>query len=87
MIFSPVLRRNAFNPQAADLALQRFLQGTLGTAAHSPTSVQVQRSSGFSRLDSSAVAALRKWRFKPYVLNGRPIAVTAPIPIEFTLND
>ena len=26
MIFSPVLRRNAFNPQAADLALQRFLQ-------------------------------------------------------------
>lgn len=51
------------------------------------TSVQVQRSSGFSRLDSSAVAALKKWRFKPYVLNGRPIAVTAPIPIEFTLND
>ena len=43
MIFSPVLRRNAFNPQAADLALQRFLQGTLGNAAHSPSSVQVQR--------------------------------------------
>src|SRR5258708_6249356 len=43
MIFSPVLRRNAFNPQAADLALQRFLQGTLGNAAPSPSSVQVQR--------------------------------------------
>ncbi|MCG8990413.1 Hsp20 family protein [Delftia acidovorans] len=43
MIFSPVLRRNAFNPQAADLALQRFLQGTLGNAAHSASSVQVQR--------------------------------------------
>ena len=43
MIFSPVLRRNAFNPQAADLALQRFLQGTLGNAAPSASSVQVQR--------------------------------------------
>jgi HSP20 family molecular chaperone IbpA len=43
MIFSPVLRRNAFAPQAADLALQRFLQGTLGAAVATPSSVQVQR--------------------------------------------
>ena len=43
MIFTPVLRRNAFAPQAADLALQRFLQGTLGNAAPSLSSVQVQR--------------------------------------------
>ncbi|WP_280191399.1 Hsp20/alpha crystallin family protein [Delftia sp. PS-11] len=43
MIFTPVLRRNAFAPQAADLALQRFLQGTLGATAPSASPVQVQR--------------------------------------------
>lgn len=43
MIFAPVLRRNAFAPQAADLALQRFLQGTLGATVPSRSSVQVQR--------------------------------------------
>jgi HSP20 family molecular chaperone IbpA len=35
MIFAPVIRRAAFNPapRAADLALQRFLLGSLGAAA------------------------------------------------------
>ena len=40
MIFAPVIRRAAFNPtpRAADLALQRFLMGSLGaTAAAQPT--------------------------------------------------
>ena len=39
MIFAPVIRRAAFNPtpRAADLALQRFLMGSLGaTAAAQP---------------------------------------------------
>ena len=41
MIFAPVMSRNAFvSPRAADLALQRFLQGTLGAA--SPVQQQVQ---------------------------------------------
>ncbi len=43
MIFTPVLRRNTFAPQAADLSLQRFLQGTLGAAAPAYPAVQVQR--------------------------------------------
>lgn len=33
MIFTPVIRRNAFSARAADLALQRFLQDAVGTAA------------------------------------------------------
>ena len=40
MIFAPVIRRAAFNPtpRAADLALQRFLMGSLGaSAAAQPT--------------------------------------------------
>lgn len=44
MIFAPVMSRNAFvPPRAADLALQRFLQGTLGAAAPVQQQVQVKR--------------------------------------------
>lgn len=44
MIFAPVMSRNAFvSPRAADLALQRFLQGTLGAATPVQQQVQVKR--------------------------------------------
>lgn len=44
MIFAPVMSRNAFvSPRAADLALQRFLQGTLGAASPVQQQVQVSR--------------------------------------------
>lgn len=44
MIFAPVMSRNAFvSPRAADLALQRFLQGTLGAVAPVQQQVQVKR--------------------------------------------
>ncbi len=44
MIFAPVMSRNAFvSPRAADLDLQRFLQGTLGAAAPAQQQVQVKR--------------------------------------------
>ena len=44
MIFAPVMSRNTFvSPRAADLALQRFLQGTLGTSTPVQQQVQVSR--------------------------------------------
>lgn len=44
MIFAPVMSRNTFvSPRDADLALQRFLQGTLGAAAPAQQQVQVSR--------------------------------------------
>jgi protein TonB len=50
-----------------------------------PRTVQVQESSGHARLDESAVAAVRKARFKPYMQNGVPTAGWARIPIPFEL--
>lgn len=54
MIFAPVMSRNAFvSPRAADLALQRFLQGTVGSAnrsASAPSQVQVNRDEKFTTL-------------------------------------
>ena len=50
-----------------------------------PRDVQVATSSGFPRLDDSALAAVRLARFKPYVESGSAIAGWAVIPIEFEL--
>lgn len=46
----------------------------------------VVSSSGSSRLDQAAVDAVQRMRCKPYVENGRAIAVTAQQPIAFELN-
>ena len=44
MFFAPVMSRNTFvSPRAADLALQRFLQGTLGASSPAQQQVQVSR--------------------------------------------
>lgn len=54
MIFAPVMSRNAFvSPRAADLALQRFLQGTVDAAKPTtpiPQHVQVSRDEKFTTL-------------------------------------
>jgi len=50
-----------------------------------PATVQVNRSSGSSRLDEAALAAVKKWRFKPYAENGQPMAGWAVIPVIFEL--
>ena len=48
-----------------------------------PQNVQVARSSGFTRLDEAAIAAVRKARFKPYTENGVPTAGWAIVPANF----
>jgi protein TonB len=50
-----------------------------------PESVTVSRSSGFPRLDNAAVEAVRRWRFKPAMLNGSPVSSTATVPHRFEL--
>jgi protein TonB len=48
-----------------------------------PQQVQIQKSSGYPRLDQAAVAAMRQARFVPYTENGQPQAVWVPAPILF----
>jgi protein TonB len=50
-----------------------------------PLSVQVQRSSGYPRLDEQAVWAMRQARFKPQTENGSPIELEVTAPIEYPL--
>ncbi|AOZ00310.1 energy transducer TonB [Cupriavidus sp. USMAHM13] len=46
----------------------------------------VSTSSGSSRLDQAAEDAVKRMRCKPYMDNGRAVAVTAQQPIAFELN-
>lgn len=50
-----------------------------------PAQVLVSRSSSFPRLDEAAVLAVRRWRFRPHLVNDRPTAGWAAIPVIFDL--
>lgn len=49
--------------------------------------VEVAQSSGFRRLDTAAVEAVRNWRFVPARRDGQPLEATVIVPVRFTLND
>lgn len=36
-------------------------------------------------LDQEAIAAAKRWRFKPGMMNGRPVPVAISIELTFTL--
>lgn len=48
-----------------------------------PTSVEVARSSGSRSLDRAALDAVRRWRFRPAMADGRPTTGRVQVPINF----
>jgi protein TonB len=62
------------------LVILRVLIDEAGRAAQ----IEVERSSGYARLDAAARAAVERALFKPYVENGVPRVAMAKIPIEFS---
>jgi len=36
-------------------------------------------------LAPAAIAAVKQWKYKPYVLNGRPVAVETQVSVAFEL--
>jgi protein TonB len=69
-------------------ALQMRLQGAVQMEAAigkdgSITSVKVLK--GDSILARSAVAAVKQWKYKPYFLNGEPVAVETEVTVNFKL--
>lgn len=51
-----------------------------------PEQVEVQKSSGYPRLDEAARQAALRAVFKPYIENGRAIPIYVPAPIRFQLD-
>jgi len=49
--------------------------------------VDIAKRSGSRDLDRAAVDAVRKWRFEPAMKNGKAVASTVEVPVDFTLDE
>lgn len=85
---TPKLIREA-RPSYTSDAMRRLVQGYVALEAvvlpdGSTGAVRVKRSLD-PDLDTSAIAAVRAWRFKPAVLNGKPVPMLVEVEMTFTL--
>ncbi|WP_449179376.1 TonB family protein [Trinickia sp. YCB016] len=67
----------------AGTAYVRFVVGLTGRIED----VELKKSSGFSRLDEAAMAAMRASACRPYVENGTPVRAAYTQPFTFGFND
>jgi TonB family protein len=47
----------------------------------------IQLVSGHPMLAPAAINAVRQWKYKPFLLNGEPVAVETKVTVNFTLSD
>ena len=47
---------------------------------------KLQVLTGHPMLVTAAVAAVRQWRYRPYILNGEPVEVETEIMVNFVLS-
>jgi len=66
------------NEGTVTLSVYVLPDGTVGD-------VRLLITSGFPRLDASALAEARHWRFRPGTENGTPVAMWKPLPVTFRL--
>ncbi len=62
--------------------LLKVLVSTNGEA----DTVQLDKSSGFDRLDQAAIEAVKKWQFIPAKRNNQPLSAFVLVPVKFSLN-
>jgi len=75
-------------PKYPARALRNGEQGTVMVAAEIsengiPSEIEVARSSGSRQLDRAAVDAVRHWRFRPAMADGKPTRGRVQVPITF----
>jgi protein TonB len=64
------------------------VQGTVvlqATISKTGTIENLRVISGNAMLQSSAMDAVRSWRYRPYLLNGEPVEVETTVNVVFTL--
>jgi len=77
------------SPEYPDIARQSSMEGTVivkalvGKDGHVQNTVVVK---SVPVLDDAAVAAVKKWVFKPALSNNKPVAVWVAVPVKFSLN-
>ena len=76
------------SPDYPPLARQARVQGTVlleATIAADGTIENLRVVSGHPMLVSSAVNAVKQWRYRPYLLNGQPVEVQTTVEVHFNL--
>lgn len=76
----PAISRRMGEEGLVVLSVYILADGTVGD-------VSVKKSSGFRRLDESALKTVRHWRYAPAKRHGKPVAIRYAQPIRFSLND
>lgn len=56
-------------------------------AGGTPTDVGFARRSGNRELDRAALNAVRSWRFRPALRNGKAVASAVQVPVDFVLDE
>jgi periplasmic protein TonB len=77
---TPVYPRESTRKRERGTVLLRVLVDALGH----PSQIEIERSSGFDRLDNAAREAVGKALFRPHEVNGIAQPAQVLIPIEFT---
>ncbi len=76
-------------PVYSKIAIQARIQGSVKLRAiisKTGTIEDLNALSGPPMLIQSAIDAVRQWRYRPYMLNGEPIAVDTEITVNFILD-
>src|SRR5579859_8041294 len=76
-------------PNYPPLAKQARIQGTVILQAEiskEGTIQNLQLISGHPMLAPAAIEAVKQWRYKPYLLNGEPVAVETQVQVNFSLS-
>ena len=75
-------------PQYPAIAKQVRVQGSVeleAEVAETGEVIKVEIVSGNAMLTGPSVQAVKRWKFKPFVEDGKPIKVLAPITLDFKL--
>jgi protein TonB len=76
-------------PNYPQLAKQARIQGTVVLQAEiskDGTIQNLQLISGHPMLAPAAIEAVKQWRYRPYLLNGEPVAVETQVQVNFSLS-
>jgi TonB family protein len=75
-------------PEYPELARKARIQGTVclnGVISKDGDVTEVHLISGHPALAQAAIDAVKQWKYKPYLLDGRPVEVETQVTVNFTL--
>src|SRR5690606_24490258 len=78
-----------------DYPAEALKEGVVGTtvlvvdvdAEGGVSGLKIDRSSGDPRLDSAALEAASRWKFKPEIKGGKPVAGQVRVPVQFAMHE